>query len=82
MTERVTVYRFKKWDNVIGDDRVARRWATVEAISRTDGAIIRESATEIDASNLDSTGMTASDFDPFSLQAAAPNLSTSRLSGP
>jgi hypothetical protein len=67
MTKKVTVYRFKKWDRDAGDDRLARRWATIEAIVRADGSIIRESAIEIDAAHLDGNGMTASDFDPLRL---------------
>lgn len=63
MTEMVTVYRFKMWDGALDDDRVARRWATAEAIIRADGAIIRESAIDIDVSHLDGNGMTAKDFD-------------------
>jgi hypothetical protein len=67
MAKKVTVYRFKRWDRDLGDDRLARRWATVEAIMRADGAIVRESAIEVDATYLDDNGMTRSDFDPLRL---------------
>jgi hypothetical protein len=58
------VYRFRMY--VIKDDEslTSRRWATREAIKRIGGEVLEGTETEVDASVLDSDGMTERDFDP------------------
>jgi hypothetical protein len=62
------VYRFTIY-NVKNDESIrSRRWATREAIEWAHGHALEETETEVDATVLDSNGMTESDFDPHALK--------------
>jgi hypothetical protein len=54
------------YDITSDGNRPSRRWATREVIERLHGQILDNTATEIDASlvNSDIAGMTERDFDP------------------
>ena len=50
---RVRVYRFKAYDGAMGDDRVAPRAATRNAITHANGTVIEDKTIEVDESELD-----------------------------
>jgi hypothetical protein len=62
------VYRFTIYDIANDESRLSRRWATRQAIEWAHGHALEETETEVDASVLDSNGMTARDFDPHALK--------------
>jgi len=65
---KVTIYQFMVLDPGRAERRTSRRWGTREGIqSRKDFAetvILEETATEVDASKVDSMGFTKLDFEP------------------
>lgn len=65
---KVTIYQYILLNTVLNEPRKARRWGTREAIERLKGAaeILDDTATEVDASVVDSVGFTNLDFDPRS----------------
>jgi uncharacterized protein with FMN-binding domain len=63
---KVTIYRFKLYNITIDESRESRRWATLEAIERIHGEVLKDTATQVDASAVatDEAGMTVVGFDP------------------
>jgi hypothetical protein len=50
------VYRFEVWDQNIGDNVIAPRFATLETIGRVNGVPIVESMRTVDGGDLDGSG--------------------------
>jgi hypothetical protein len=65
---KVTIYQYILLNTGLNEPRKARRWGTREAIEGLKGAaeILEDTATEVDASVVDSVGFTNLDFDPRS----------------
>jgi hypothetical protein len=65
---KVTVYRYMVLDPIRVEMRTSRRWGTREAIVwlKDSAKILEDTAAEVDASAVDSTGFTELDFDPQS----------------
>jgi hypothetical protein len=65
---KVTIYQYILLNTGLNEPRKARRWGTREAIEGLKGAaeILGDTATEVDASVVDSVGFTNLDFDPHS----------------
>jgi hypothetical protein len=64
----VTVYRYMVIDTNRGEKRKSRRWGTrggIESLGEY-AEILEFTATEVDASAVDSLGFTKLDFDPSS----------------
>jgi len=63
---KVTVYRFKLYNITTDENLQSRRWATLEAIERIHGEVLKDTATEVDASAVatDHAGMTVVGFNP------------------
>ena len=63
---KVTVYQYMALGTNLGEPRKARRWGTREAIEGLKGSaeILGDTATDVDASVVDSMGFTRLDFDP------------------
>jgi hypothetical protein len=64
----VTVYQYMVLDSFRVEKRKSRRWGTrvgIEAL-KDFAEIIEDTATEVDASAVDSMGFTTLDFDPHS----------------
>jgi len=63
--QSVTIYRFRLYDINTDESRTSRRWATREAIERIHGEVLTDTATEVDASVVDTDipGMTERGFD-------------------
>ena len=63
---KVTVYQYMALGTSLGEPRKARRWGTREAIEGLKGSaeILGDTATDIDASVVDSMGFTQLDFSP------------------
>ena len=55
--EKITVYRFAKFDIESGEMKVSSLYATLDAIKAIEGSVIRENPIEIEASMLDGNGM-------------------------
>ncbi len=70
---KVTVYRFRLYDISTDENRQSRRWATLKAIERICGEVLKDTETEVDASVLDSNGMTERDFNPHERTGATPD---------
>jgi len=64
--DKVTVYRFTKYDITTDQPQKSTRWATRKAIDRVNGTVLENTAVEVDASVVGSEieGMTARGFDP------------------
>ena len=65
---KVTIYRFMVYDVTSDEFIKSRRWATIEAIERVRGEVLKDTSVEVDPSVLDSevSGMTVRDFSPHS----------------
>jgi hypothetical protein len=65
---KVTVYQYQMLNTNLGEPRMARRWGTRQAIEglKCSAEIIEFAAALVDASAVDSMGLTALDFDPSS----------------
>lgn len=63
---KVTVYQYMALGRSLGEPRKARRWGTREAIEGLKGSaeILGDTATDVDASVVDSMGFTQLDFSP------------------
>ena len=63
---KVTVYQYMALGTSLGEPRKARRWGTREAIEGLKGSaeILGDTATDVDASVVDSMGFTQLDFSP------------------
>jgi hypothetical protein len=66
IVNKVTVYRFKKYDISTDNNTESRRWATREAIKRIGGEVLEDTAVEVDAAVLGAEieGMTERNFNP------------------
>ena len=62
----VTVYRWRAYDISSDEKRESRRWATREAVEKLGGEVLEDTATQVDASVVDTDipGMTERGFDP------------------
>jgi hypothetical protein len=65
---KVTIYQYMVLDYFRVEKRKSRRWGTREGIEalKDFAEIIEDTATEVDASAVDSMGFTTLDFDPHS----------------
>lgn len=54
----VTVYRFKVWNNDVGDFVVSLRMGTRAAIEMAQGEIIEGTATEVPVAEINAEGLT------------------------
>ena len=63
---KVTVYRFKKYDIESDHEKKSRRWGTREAIEAIDGAVLEDTATEVDEAVLgrEINGLSDIGYDP------------------
>jgi hypothetical protein len=63
---KVVIYRFRGFDIIRGESIVSPRWGTLEAIKAARGEAILRTATEVDASAVDTDepGMTARGYEP------------------
>jgi hypothetical protein len=63
---KVTVYQYMVLDSFRAEKRKSRRWGTREGIEslKEFAEILQDTATEVDASAVDSMGFTQLDFNP------------------
>jgi hypothetical protein len=61
---KVRVYRFEAYDIEYDEWKRSRRYATEEAIAALGGRLVPDSGAEVDASVLDTNGMTPRDYQP------------------
>ena len=68
VTGTTTIYQYMVLDPSRAERRRSRRWGTREGIASFKNfvEILEDTATEVDASAIDSMGFTALDFDPQS----------------
>ena len=63
---KTLIYRFRLYDIGNDENRISRRWGTLEAIARVHGEALMDSATEVDLSvvGAEIPGLTERNFDP------------------
>ena len=65
MGDKATVYFWKVWNQNLGENVIAPRPGTLEAIKHAQGSPITDTAMEIDAADLDGDGFRRKDLPPL-----------------